>query len=573
MTQHAPGTGERSDGSAALAADAWPSAATGARAGTAPAAREPTSPGPDATAPLPRSRDIALQSAVVAVAATVLWFLLFGRLDFDLSDEGYLWYGAQRILHGEWPIRDFQAYDPGRYFIVAAFFGAFGDSTILTLRLAGHAVICAAVGLTVFTVLHGLRHETRRQPALPWLLAPATALLTMLWIYPYYKGFDRLAAALLVLAVYGLLLRRNRTAWFLTGVCVGFATLVGRNHGLYGGVASVLAFLLLAFTARTGDGRPGAKEVVAWIAGVAAGYAPMLVAFVAVDGLWRAFVDGILEMARLGKTNLPLQVYWPWWARQYWREPLTLVLRAAPGVGFVALLAFPLAALAVVLRRREVQPRHAAFVAAACVALPYAHYAFSRADVVHLALSMHPLVVGLLTAPFVGGAFGRIALAGLALVFSGFVLADAPVVARWSDRSARWESIEVQGEKLVVLEGVAADYRERTVALRRHDPAGKSFFAMPNLPGLHAIHDSRIATHEIYIGFPLSAKAEEAEIDRLAGAAPRLILVSNHALDHDEALRFRNLRPRMYRWIVRHYRRLPDEGPLRKDALEVYLKP
>ena len=96
---------------------------------------------------------------------------------------------------------------------------------------------------------------------------------------------------------------------------------------------------------------------------------------------------------------------------------------------------------------------------------------------------------------------------------------------------------------------------------------------MPNLPGLHAIHDHRIATHEIYIGFPLSAEAEEAEIARLADAAPRLILVSNHALDHDEALRFRNLRPRMYRWIVEHYRRLPDEGAPRKDPLEVYLKP
>ncbi len=517
-------------------------------------------------------RELALLSAAVAVVATLLWCLAFGRLDFDMADEGYLWYGAQRMLHGELPIRDFHSYDPGRYALVAAYFAAIGDSGIMSLRLASYAVICSTVGLTVFTVAHGARRQTGRQPVRVALLATSTALLTLLWIYPYYKGFDRLASALLVLAVYALLLRRSRAAWFLAGAGVGIAAIIGRNHGLYGAAASVLAFLLLAFTTRPGQGRPGIGEVAAWIAGVLAGYAPMAVAFLAVDGLWDALVQGIVEMRRLGRTNLPLEVPWPWIARQHWPDLKVMMLRAAPGIGFVALLAVPIAGLAFVLRRRALPPQHAAFASACCVALPYAHYAYSRADVMHLALSFHPLSIALLTLPFAGRTAGRIVLAALLACFSVLALFEAPVVSRWANRYDHWETIDVQGEPLVVRSQVAAEYRERTAAVDRYDPGGRSFFAMPNLPGLHAIHDSRIATYHIYIGFPMSAEAEDAEIERLARAAPRLILLSNHALDGDEALRLRSLRPRLYRWIEAHYRRLPDDGPPRKDPLQVYLR-
>lgn len=57
-----------------------------------------------------------------------------GAKGFILWDEGFLWYGVQRVLAGEAPIRDFLSYDPGRYYLSALPLKPFGINDIVSLQ-------------------------------------------------------------------------------------------------------------------------------------------------------------------------------------------------------------------------------------------------------------------------------------------------------------------------------------------------------------------------------------------------------------------------------------------------------
>jgi hypothetical protein len=128
--------------------------------------------------------------------ATATVFGLFawqGRNGFNLWDEGYLWYGVQRVLDGEVPLRDFLAYDPGRYYWAAAWMGAWHDDGIMSLRVA--VAVFQLLGLFVGLQLVSKSAGPERSRAIFLLVA---ALTFAVWMFPRHKLFDISISILLV---------------------------------------------------------------------------------------------------------------------------------------------------------------------------------------------------------------------------------------------------------------------------------------------------------------------------------------------------------------------------------------
>src|SRR5262245_22058228 len=111
-----------------------------------------------------------LAAAGLAVAAAGALYFAFGDLNFNIGDEAFLWYGVIRTRAGEVAVRDFQSYEPGRYYWCAAWSLIFGQG-ILALRAS--LAIARAVGL--FFGLMVCRRATGTLPALGFCAAVLTA--------------------------------------------------------------------------------------------------------------------------------------------------------------------------------------------------------------------------------------------------------------------------------------------------------------------------------------------------------------------------------------------------------------
>ena len=111
-----------------------------------------------------------LVCAAGAVVLALALHLAFGDIDLNLADEGFLWYGVLRTLEGQVPLRDFQSYEPGRYYWCAAWCACFGTGV---LALRGALALFQALGL--FCGMSVLRRLTAR----PWLWLFGGAVLAL----------------------------------------------------------------------------------------------------------------------------------------------------------------------------------------------------------------------------------------------------------------------------------------------------------------------------------------------------------------------------------------------------------
>lgn len=486
----------------------------------------------------------------ILTLAFLVVFLLFawqGNVGFDLNDEGYLWYGAQRVMLGEVPIRDFMSYDPGRYYWSAMFMNLFGDNGIMTLR--GAAAIFQTIGLFVGLLLIARMSKVISLQNFIYLLISAGTLV--LWMFPRHKVFDMSLSIILIWILTFLILNPSGKRYFLTGVCVGIVAVFGRNHGMYGVFGSFGVMLWLSIK-RTHDIN-FFKGFLLWALGVVIGFLPILLMGLMLPGFAFSFLESIRFIFEIKATNLPLPVPWPWLVDFGAVSHGEAFRKLLVGLLFVSILVFGGLSIAWVVwkkfRNQQVSP---ILVATAFLSLPYVHYAYSRADVGHLSHGIFPFLVGslvlLVTQP------AKIKWPLVLILFSTSLWVTHIYHPGWQCyKNDNCINVEVSNNKLRVDPSIASAIRLLRELGYQYAPGGQSFIATPFWPGAYALLERKSPMWEIYALFPRSAVFEQAEIERIKVANPQFAFVLDLPLDGRDELRFKNTHPLINQYFVENF--------------------
>lgn len=483
-----------------------------------------------------------------AIAVGVL-FIWQGNKGFNLADEGYLWYGAQRVMIGEVPIRDFYSYDPGRYYWSAALMMLEGNNGIIALRVA--VAFFQIIGLFVALLL-----IARNLKSKSWLYLLLSTVIFLLWMFPRHKLFDITLSILLIEIISFLLRAPTESRYFCTGLFLGLIACFGRNHAIYGVAASLggMFWLWMNPSSRISI----LKGIPLWIIGIVVGFLPMLLMVCLIPGFSTPFWEGILYLFEIKGTNIALPIPWPWMV-SFSLLPCGQALRQfLIGLFFVSLLVFGVLSLLWVffqrLRNKTVSPE---LVASALLVLPYAHYAYSRADIGHLALGISPFLIGILCVSGQQTVKVKWSLAFFLFLTSFWVIGGR--LPSWEYRSNNHPaSVEVSGSTLLMDQYVADDILLLRKLTDRYAADNKNVLLLPFWPGAYSLLGRPSPMWEIYPLLHRSQEFQHKEIERIKRSNPSLVVILDVPLDGRDELRFKNTHSLIYKYVTEYFEAIPE---------------
>lgn len=487
---------------------------------------------------------------VITLFVMIAIYLLEAHKGFSLWDEGFLWYGVQGVLQGEIPLRDFMSYDPGRYLWSAFLLKVFNaDDSILNTRIAVYAF--QSIGLFIYLKLIQtcLVDSKQTKSLVIWIFS---IVLYVMWAMPRHKLFDVTLSICLIYTIYTLIKQPSVRQYFISGLIIGLTAFFGRNHGVYGVFALMMAIMWNTYLVpKHLNTLPLLKVIIFSLIGIVIGYSPIILMLLLVPSFYSAFIESILFLFSNQATNISIPIIWPW------AIPLTQLAKSS-GINqlilstyFISLIAFPIGFVVYQLKNRK-NATPSLLVATAIVAIPYAHYAFSRADVGHLALGIFPALVGIIFLASKLNTKACISIFILMLVSTTLLTkSNHPFFQCFRKNSC--VKTEVNGDQLWVDKQTAFDI----VLLRKLDakfsPNGEQFIAVPYWPGAYALLEKRSPLWEIYPLFKRNERFEHIEIERLKKAKLGFVLILDKPLDGNLNQRFALTHPLTTQYIKANF--------------------
>jgi len=222
----------------------------------------------------------------VSIVAQLLWM----DATVGTYDEGLVLVGADRVLRGDIPYRDFWTlYGPGSFYLLAGLYRLFGELVLVERGLDIAAKTAIATLIVALVLQFGRRGVA--------LAAGVLSLGLLLYLRSYSAPlFPAMAGSLAtVLALYRSSTDARPAPAFLAGVALGFTTCFRHDLGAYTLLACGVFMIHLAWDESSGPRRTRVLAMAGWVAaGYAVSLGPVLAFFafnVPAAELYRDFVD------------------------------------------------------------------------------------------------------------------------------------------------------------------------------------------------------------------------------------------------------------------------------------------
>jgi len=479
------------------------------------------------------------QIALLSFALVGLSLYLQGNIGFNMADEGILWYVSKHTAHGGVPLRDFQSYDPGRYYWIALWSYFFGDG-ILAMRIS--TAIFQAVGITF-----GLLAARRSVKSFPALVL--VGLVLNLWIFPRYKAFEPSLAMAGVFFAVRLIEKPSLLRHFSAGLCVGLAAFFARNFGLY---LSLSFFLLIIFIWFKNEDKNLPGRYAAWLAGIAAGYLPMFFMLFFINGFFESFINSVLWIFTHG-TNLHTPIPWPWNTNSTNEFFTGLLFLFVPIFYLFSALSFLWASPSKIFKIRLL-------VASTFVGIFCLHHAFARADLNHLAQSIHPFILAMIALPISLNFVRKKTLIAVITIFflltTFFSVVKAQPYYTFLLYKDMYVRSNISGDSIWINRYSAYIIYNIKLLVKQHVGSDDEILLAPYMPGMYCILNRKSPLWLTYFVLPEPKAQQHEMIKNLKEKNVKWALISTNAIDRRDDLGFRNTHRLVWQYFMENFERV-----------------
>ena len=464
----------------------------------------------------PQVRRDELVTAIALFLLSTAYLCIFRRYSSLEPDEGVVLQGAERILRGEVPYRDFFTfYTPGSFYLVALVLKIFGD----TLAVARTSLTLAGAGCSLFAYLLARRVCSRSIALLGGALTTVAGVAYRFLVL--HNWYSTLVCCMALYAALRLVESGRRSWSFGLGSLAATAVLFEQSKGAGLCLGLVVGFLALRTSAGS-EVLPGSR-----INALLMGFAwPFLVTF-AYFGVQHS-ISAMLQ-SWLWPLHHYMQANRVFFGSQNWSDharaiifhsgslPVRAVKILAVSPGFVVPV-FPLIAVGMLVywilqtRRRGLDPTHRYYVLMCSVLSGlFLSVVITRADIIHF-MYLSPLwfvvLSWILGSPDLRGSMLNAARPWLTTyVIAAFGLMGLAVLVTATgahDRIATRKGAIVTGRRESIIEYVQAQVSP-----------GQVLLVYPYLPLYNYLTDTRSPLRYDYFQPGMNTADQAQEIVRL----------------------------------------------------------